>query len=141
MASPRPQVLLIVRGALVRNDKKFLLVKRSKSDRFLPDKWEFPGGKMDLGMDVFNALKQEVLEETSLKIKISLNLVWVKSRILLYGPYAGLPYVCITAVVKKFDGKVKLSSEHDDLAWVNRGQIPDYDLTKETREALSYLKF
>lgn len=52
--------------AIVEKNGKILLVKRKK-DPF-KDKWSFPGGKVESGERVEEAVKRELLEETSVDI-------------------------------------------------------------------------
>ena len=57
--------------AFIKNKKgdRFLVVKRSKKETAYPSKWAFPGGKMERGETVMDALKREVLEEVGLEIE------------------------------------------------------------------------
>ncbi len=54
-----------IKGLVVK-DSKILLVKESSK---LSGKWELPGGGLDFGEDIHQALRREVEEEMGLKIK------------------------------------------------------------------------
>lgn len=136
----RPRILLIVRAVVVRGDHKVLLIKRAKDDRWAPGLWEFPGGKLDKGQDMANALVREVLEETGLVAIPTNRLVFWDSKTLTDGPYAGLPCVILVGEVKPIGGKVRLSSDHEGFLWAGLEKALKLDLTEETRKALLVLK-
>lgn len=58
----------LVVGAFIIRDGKFLIVKRSDTDDFLPELHEIPSGGVDPGETLETALRREVLEETGLDI-------------------------------------------------------------------------
>ena len=59
---------LIGVGAVVWRNNDILLVKRAKPPRL--GQWSIPGGKQELGETIEEAVHREILEETSVKIKI-----------------------------------------------------------------------
>jgi 8-oxo-dGTP diphosphatase len=137
----RPRVVLVCRAIILdKSGKKFLLIKRSKNDRFMPGKWEFPGGKLDEGQDVSAALYREVLEETSLLVSIKSNLVYFESQKIPVGDFKGLPYIILVGLANYKAGEVKLSSDHEDFKWVTYEEAFDFDLKRETINALKALK-
>ncbi len=136
----RPRVLLINRALVLNGHGKILLIKRSKSDRFEPEKWEFPGGKLEKGQDISNALEREVLEEAGIVVLPINRVSFWDSKILVDGPYSGLPYINLVGVAKKIAGRVRLSEEHEDFAWVKKEEGLNYDLTEVTRKALLVLR-
>lgn len=138
--SDRPQVVLVNR-CIVRNDSnEILLVQRAKNDSFNPEKWEFPGGKLDIGQDLSNALEREVMEETGLLVVPESKLNFAESYVIgSKGPYKGFTYVALFGIAHSIGGKLKLSEEHDDYVWVSYGDALEYDLTLESRKALIVL--
>ena len=135
----RPKVVLVNR-ALVQNKKKeVLLIQRSHNDSYMPGKWELPGGKLDTGQDISNALEREVLEETGLVVLPTDKVAYWHSEILTSGKYKGLPYIVLVGLAKSIGGKVTLSNEHNDFAWVTKKEALQYDLVQETRAALTVL--
>lgn len=53
---------IVVTGILKDKDL-FLVVRRSKEDDLYPGCWEFPGGHIELGETISDALKRELKEE------------------------------------------------------------------------------
>jgi len=47
---------------------KILLIKRSNQESNFPGKWAFPGGKVEIGETIVDALRREIVEETGLSI-------------------------------------------------------------------------
>ena len=56
-------------GILFNNDK-IILPKRSKTLKKMPDMYEFPGGKVEQGETLKEALKRELNEELSIDVNI-----------------------------------------------------------------------
>jgi 8-oxo-dGTP diphosphatase len=53
---------------IIRKDDAVFIAKRSK-EQHQGGKWEFPGGKIELGETTFSALLRELLEEVGIRIK------------------------------------------------------------------------
>lgn len=61
------RVIEVVAG-LVLKDGRIIMAKRKKGDP-LEGLWEFPGGKVEDGEDLFQALKRELKEELNIEAK------------------------------------------------------------------------
>jgi 8-oxo-dGTP diphosphatase len=57
-----------VAAALIENDDSFLIAKRIEGDAF-ENKWEFPGGKLELGETPFMAIEREIKEELAIDVR------------------------------------------------------------------------
>jgi len=136
----RPQIVLVSRSVVLRDDGRFLLILRSKNDRHHPGLWECPGGKLESGQDVAHAQEDEVVQETGLLVHLVDRLVYFDSFISSIGSYVGLPYIVLFGIAHYTTGSIKLSFEHDDYAWVTFGEALQHDLTPETRKALLALE-
>lgn len=65
------QVVEVAVGVLVRADGAFLLTSRPTGKPYA-GYWEFPGGKLELGESVEQALRRELLEEIGITIHSAL---------------------------------------------------------------------
>ena len=135
----RPRVVLVNRCIVFNTKGKFLLIKRSMNDYNAPGLWEFPGGKLDEGQDLSQALEREVLEETGLLVLPTTRIAFTDSSVIPKGKYKGLPYVVIIGIGKMIGGKFKLSEEHTDFKWVTTAEAYEMPIKDEIRKALIVL--
>jgi 8-oxo-dGTP diphosphatase len=110
-ALTRTRIDVTVARALVESDGRVLLVRRAAWDS-LPGLWELPGGKVDRGEPVLEALARELEEETGLMLADARRL----STRELVSPRGRTvrEFVYVSSAI----GAVTLSDEHDAFAWV-----------------------
>jgi ADP-ribose pyrophosphatase YjhB (NUDIX family) len=128
-ASPaRPQ--LAVSGAIFQGDR-VLLVRRARS----PGKgfYSLPGGRVEYGESLHQALAREVDEETALKIDIIGLAGW--REVLPSGP-AGGHYLIMSFASHWRAGEVRLNDEHDDFKWLAPDALGDLKVTGGLPEVL-----
>ena len=113
--------MIKVVAALIEKDGKVLIAKRLTGDTNVFGKWEFPGGKVELNEDEFDAIEREIFEEFELKIKAKEFLV---NKICEYpNKMVDLRlYSC-----EYISGEFKLH-DHSEIAWVDKNELLNYDL-------------
>ncbi len=107
--------------ALISKNGKFLLLRRSSTAKIYPDLWDLPGGKLEHGENPIEGLVREVLEETSLKIKV-LKPIFAYSEL-----NAAYVYVVIFES-NIISGEVKLSIEHSEYKWASKKEALELKL-------------
>ncbi len=107
--------------ALIKKDGKYLVLHRAKSDDYMPDFWDIPGGTIEFGEDILAALEREIEEEASLKIKIN-NIIFAYN--FLSGEIRHqfmLVYAC-----DFISGDIVLDpSAHDEFRWVTLDEMKE----------------
>ena len=104
---------------LVDNADKTLILLRPGEARWAPHKWGYPGGKIEGGETPYDAAVRETAEETTLEAK---NLKPLK---------LATPKSIVAYYTRDYSGTVEIDHEHNDWAWVSRGEIEGYELAPQ----------
>lgn len=56
-------------AAIIENENKEILCALRSPEMTLPNQWEFPGGKVEDGESLFEAIEREIQEELSCTVK------------------------------------------------------------------------
>jgi 8-oxo-dGTP diphosphatase len=109
-----------VTAAVVEREGRILICRR-RSDQDHPGKWEFPGGKLEVGEEPEAAVLRELREELSIEARVDSEIERYRYE------YPGRkPIELIFFRVTEFDG----SPEYDQFAeacWVERRDLPGFD--------------
>ena len=104
-------------AAIIENENDEILCALRSPDMSIPNMWEFPGGKVEKGEDIFTALKREIDEELQCQVDTEasifndntheyetfiINLLSIKCRIIEGTPTA---------------------NEHSKLIWLKRENL------------------
>ena len=127
----------IVVNALIKNPEgnKLLIIKRDSSDKIHPWKWAFPGGIVEKGEDLLQALKREIKEETGLRIKDNIKKI---SEYEYKRPNNEVTYgVCFSCMAISED--VTPGKGVEDFTWIKPYELSGYKhiqgLEKEVSKA------
>ena len=124
---PEPTVSAVI----FNPDGEILLCKSHKWD----NKYVIPGGHIELGEKMEEALKREILEETGLNI-YDIKLVSLKESIYSDKFHEKKHFIFIDYICKTDSTNVFLNDEAEEYEWVDIGQIECYDLGGFTKELL-----
>ena len=134
MPAPNQSVwpaLGVAAKAIVRDQAgRILLIKRDEHSPTDPGCWDLPGGKMDHGETLAETLVREAREETGLEIDVG--------PVVHICHFTKEPFwvTCVTFACELVSGKVRLSNEHGDFAWIELSEIPDRTYARAIREQL-----
>lgn len=113
---------------------RVLILKRVSTDRAFPGKWDLPGGKVDKGESLQEAIVREVKEETGLDVTVS--------------KYAGVYEGALSTrdrryIIHTFElillpqkKTVALSFEHEDFLWVFKDQYSKLSLAGQVTKLI-----
>ncbi len=125
--------MIKVVAALIENNNKILLAKRSTGDINVFGKWEFPGGKVEQNENEFDAIEREIKEEFELTIK---------ARKFITNNVCEYPTKIVDLRLYKCDyisGKFNLH-DHSEYQWVNKEELLKYDLAPADIPLAEYVK-
>jgi nucleoside triphosphatase len=128
---PEPTVSAVI----VNPEGKILLCKSHKWD----NKYVIPGGHIELGEKMEDALRREILEETGLDI-YDIELISLKESIYSDTFYKKKHFIFIDYLCKTISSDVVLNDEADEFEWVDLEQIEDYNLGGFTKELLMKIR-
>ena len=97
--------MLNVVGAVLLKNNKILLPKRSSILKKMPNKYEFPGGKVEQGESLKEALKRELNEELCIDVNIK-DIIEFPNNVLKTEKFILTIYV-----IKKWSNELTLNPE------------------------------
>jgi len=120
-------------GGVVLHNGRVVLVKRGVEPG--KGKWSIPGGVVELGEPIREAVVREVEEECGLKVELGKEKpLDVLDSIVLDGE--GKPkyhFVLLQFLIRAKGENLKASSDVVEARWVCLDDVAKYDLTKTTR--------
>jgi 8-oxo-dGTP diphosphatase len=118
-------------AAVIRSDDRFLLALRPQG-REEGGKWEFPGGKVELGETEEAALGRELYEELGVKAKVLKRVCEIRD--------AERP-LSVCFLEARIEAGTPKPFVHDRISWLTRKEIEKTDLSSLDRAfALAYIE-
>jgi len=114
-----PLVPLVGVGAVIVHEGKVLLVLRGTEPA--KGRWSIPGGLIEVGEMLQEAVVREVREETGLEVE-PVELVELLDRIHREGERVRYHYVIADYLCRVVGGTLKAASDADAVRWVERSE-------------------
>jgi 8-oxo-dGTP diphosphatase len=121
-----------VGGVLIR-DGKVLLIRRGKPPLY--GRWVVPGGTVELGESLEQALVREMREETGLEV-VPLEILTVFDRIERDGDRVVYHYVIVDYLCRWLGGEALAASDALEAAWAALDDLPRFDLPEKALEVV-----
>ena len=136
MADTPSQKPVLGVAAVIWNDRQeVLLIRRTKEPR--KGQWSLPGGKVEFGEELEDAVRREVREETGLEIAL-LGLAGVAETMLDASVGAAdVHFVLIDYSARVVSGEAVAASDAADATWFSRTTIRDLPLWDETKRIIA----
>ena len=126
MSKPVPRAIV---GALIFDENRQLFLMRSSGK--YGSQWIVPGGKIDFGETILNALKREIREETGLILK-DIEFKGIRE---LIEPDRHFIFLEHTATAINTN-QVILNSEATEYGWFTKNNLDKIDIAKPTLELI-----
>lgn len=114
---------IVAAAGVVKNKKgEILMVKTYHGG------WVFPGGQVEVGENLVDAVKREIFEESGIYVETG-ELFCVSSNTAKYPGYNGVKEiptkVMLDFICKDVGGELTTSIETSQVAWVPEHKVPD----------------
>jgi len=121
-------------GAAVVQGDRILLVKRGGEP--LKGEWSLPGGVLEIGETLQQAVEREVREETGLQVRV-LSVIGVFDRII---PAADgrvrFHYVLIDYLCEAIGGDLRAAGDAADARWASEPEVTELGVARATAELI-----
>jgi len=108
-----------VTAAMLVKDGKIIIARRGPDDK-LADKWEFPGGKIEINETPEQCLKREMKEEFDIDVSVG---EYLGSSIYHYD-HMSIELLAYRTYWKGGEFDLKY---HDDFRWISLEQLAEFD--------------
>jgi ADP-ribose pyrophosphatase YjhB (NUDIX family) len=125
-AAPQPNAIKVAVSAVVLDDAgRILMIRRTDNDRYA-----IPGGGLEAGETVSEAVVREVLEETGVRVAVA-DLVGVFSNpehVIAYDDGEVRQEFSICFRARPTGGSLRTSEESKEVLWVDPGELDSLDV-------------
>lgn len=129
-----PESPLIGVGAVIVEQNRVLLIRRGQPP--LLGEWSLPGGVLECGETLREAVVREAREETGLAVE-SGEMLGVYERIIRdEEKRLRYHYVLIDFLCRPIGGDLKAGSDAADVRWFTRGELPDLNLALDANDVV-----
>jgi len=120
-------------AALLRNSEgKFLICQRA-ANQPMPLQWEFPGGKVESGETLPEALQRELREELGIETQVGEEVATILHNY-LNGSSVELHFFLIASYRGELQNRI-----FADVRWVELRELKSYDFLEADRELIDDL--
>jgi 8-oxo-dGTP diphosphatase len=127
-----PAAPIVAVGAIILDEDRILLIRRDRE----PAKglWTFPGGAVELGESLEEAVKREAVEETGLQVVVG-EVATVIDRV-VRDDAGGVRYhyVIVDYFARPVGGALQASSDVSDARWAALQDLDELDMTEKAGE-------
>jgi 8-oxo-dGTP diphosphatase len=129
-----PEAPLVGVGAVIVQDHRVLLIRRGQAP--LLGEWSLPGGVLECGETLREAVVREAREETGLVVETD-EMLGVYERVIRGDDgRVRYHYVLIDFLCRPAGGELEAASDAADVRWFTRDQLPALNLAYDTSDVV-----
>jgi len=121
-------------GAILFRGREVLLVQRGREPSY--GKWSIPGGLVELGENLRDAVEREVREESGLEVEVEDLAVALDRVILDEDGRIEYHYVLLDFLCRWMGGEPRAATDALQCRFVSLDALSGYSLTQGTEEAI-----
>ena len=134
MAREYPDNPLVGVGAVIIEDNRVLLIRRGTPP--LLGEWSLPGGILECGETLREAVAREAREETGLLVETG-KMLGVYERVIRDDvKRVRYHYVLIDFLCRAVGGDLKAGSDAADVRWFTRNELPALNLAYDANDVV-----
>jgi 8-oxo-dGTP diphosphatase len=129
-----PESPLVGVGAVIVKDSRVLLIRRGTAP--LLGEWSLPGGVLECGETLCEAVIREAFEETGLTIE-TIDMLGVYERV-IRGDEGRVRYhyVLIDFLCRPLGGNLEAGTDAADVRWFTRDELPALNLAYDANDVV-----
>ena len=131
-------MIIKVAVAIITNSNNEILISRRSADQHQGNKWEFPGGKVEEGESVENALAREIKEELGIEILSSEHFTDIDHEYKAVDPKQSKTVKLMVYEVKYWLGEPR-GMEGQPLRWVKRNSLETFEFPNANKAIIKLL--
>jgi 8-oxo-dGTP diphosphatase len=129
-----PESPLVGVGAVIVQDQRVLLIRRGQAP--LLGEWSLPGGVLECGETLREAVVREAREETGLVVETD-EMLGVYERVIRGDDgRVRYHYVLIDFLCRPAGGELEAASDAADVRWFTRDQLPALNLAYDASDVV-----
>ena len=129
-----PESPLVGVGAVIVQDQRVLLIRRGQAP--LLGEWSLPGGVLECGETLREAVVREAREETGLVVETG-EMLGVYERVIRGDDgRVRYHYVLIDFLCRPAGGELEAASDAADVRWFTRDQLPALNLAYDASDVV-----
>src|SRR5579863_170090 len=125
------EIPILVTAGILTEGERILICQRHRTDRY-GLQWEFPGGKVDAGESLKEALRRELREELAIDAEIGDEVFRLRHR------YPQRSVEVVFFAVPSYRGEIR-NQIFEAVAWATRQELSAYNFLEADRELVARL--
>jgi 8-oxo-dGTP diphosphatase len=127
-----PVAPVIAVGAIICHQGRLVLIRRDKEPS--KGRWTFPGGAVELGESLEDAVRREILEETGLQVDVGEVAMVLDHVVRDEAGEVRYHYIIVDYFARPVGGVLQPGSDVSDACWVGLDDLDGLEMTEKAGE-------